>query len=217
VPEFSHRRLQLVDKPDRTQTQILAGQSGVRLDDPDFFPLHVANHVFGGGSFSSRLMREIRVKRGWSYGAKSSFRHGTRPRSWNFYFFPASKDAPAALAEGLRMVEKLKAEGISQAEFRFARESLINGAGFSYNTPLKRVENTLTERTLGLPDGFVRGFAQRLREVELSQVNSALGRFLKPNALTITVLGTASELKEPLARAAGVPTAEVEVVPYTAD
>ncbi len=68
------REILFVDKPDRTQTQLYFGQVGVRMTDPRFFPLHLANHVFGGGSFSARLMTEVRVKRGWSYGAYSYFR-----------------------------------------------------------------------------------------------------------------------------------------------
>ena len=44
----NHRRLQIVDKPDRTQTQMSAGQIGVKMTDSDFFPLYVGNHILGG-------------------------------------------------------------------------------------------------------------------------------------------------------------------------
>jgi zinc protease len=62
------RRLVFVDKPERTQTQILIGGLGTSPHDPDHIPLSVANAIFGG-SFTSRLMSEVRSKRGWSYGA----------------------------------------------------------------------------------------------------------------------------------------------------
>ena len=44
-----------------------------------------------------------------------------------------------------------------------SKDSLINGAGFSYNTVQKRMENSITERTIGLPDGFIRGTADQIR------------------------------------------------------
>jgi zinc protease len=213
--ESATRRVQIVDKPERTQTQINFGQIGVRMTHPDFFPLYLGNYSFGGGSFSARLMVEVRVKRGWSYGANSYFRHGLQPRSWQVHLFPAEKDTPAALALTLAMVEDLANKGITSAEFEFAQQSLVNSAGFTFNTPVKRVENKLLERTLNLPDGFMRTFGPEVQKLRLDQVNTALKQFLKPGQLVVSVLGTAKNLKAPIAQAAGVKTEEVEVVPYT--
>ena len=215
-PENSEfRRLLIVDKPDRTQTQIYAGQVGMRMTDPEFFPLYLGNHVFGGGSFSARLMMEIRVKKGWSYGASSNFRQGRQPRSWSLYLFPAAKDTAAALQKSLSMVEELAKNGITQAELDFAKSSLVNSAGFMFNTPAKRVENKLLERTLDLPDGFMKTYGPELDKVTLAQTNQALAKFLKPERLAITVLGSAKDLKESLIQASGVEAGHAEVVPYT--
>jgi zinc protease len=215
--ELPARELLIVDKPNRTQTQIDFGQIGLRMTNSEFFPLFVGNHAFGGGSFSARLMVEIRVNRGWSYGAYSYFKHGLKPRSWQTHLFPASKDAAAALEYSLKMTETLKEKGLTQAEFDFARQSLVNSAGFMYNTPKKRVENTLLEKTLDLPDGFMKSYGPRIEGVSLGEVNQALSEFLRPDRLAISVVGTASELKAPLAKAAGISPDAVKVVPYTQD
>jgi zinc protease len=208
------KRLLLIDKPARTQTQITGGQVGVQMLDPDFFPLYLGNHAFGGESFSARLMVEIRVKRGWSYGAYSYFKQSRKPRSWQFYLFPAAKDTPAALAYTLNMVDDLQKKGVTQEEFSFAQQSLVNSAGFMYNTPRKRVENKLMEKTLGLPDGFMKTYGPKLQAVSLTQVNAALHNFIKPEKLSIVVLGTAKDLKAPLAKAAKMPESAIQVVPY---
>lgn len=210
------RRLEIVDKPDRTQTQIDLGQVGARMTDPDFFPLYLGNYAFGGPSFSARLMLEIRVKRGWSYGAGSSFRHGLQPRSWTIHLFPAEKDTAPALSQTLLMVQELRDHGITQEEFDFAQHSLVNSTGFMYNTPKKRVENILLEKTLDLPEGFMKSYGPELAKVKITQVNTALNDYLKPDQLAITVVGTAKNLKTALSKAAGVPENQVEVVPYTA-
>lgn len=209
--------LQIVDKPNRTQTQIEIGQIGVTALDPDYFALHIGNHAFGGRSFQARLMVEIRVKRGWSYGAYSQFRQGVVPKSWQIHLFPASKDAAPALRKTLEMVGALQTDGITDSEFKFAQDSLINGAGFAYNTSKKRMENRIVEKLLGLPDGFVMNQASHLQKVKREQVNAALKKFLKPDALAISVLATASELKAPLTKAAGVKSEEVKVVPFNAE
>jgi len=76
------RRLVIVDKPERTQTQILIGCLGTHPHDPDHIALHVGSTIFGG-TFTARLMKEVRSKRGWSYGAYSNLpydRHRARAR-----------------------------------------------------------------------------------------------------------------------------------------
>ena len=211
------RRMVIVDKPDRTQTQIFIGQIGTTMTSPDYFPLYLANHAFGGGSFNARLMIEIRVKRGWSYGAYSGFRFGTVPRSWTTHLFPATKDTPAALAYTYQMLRDFHDHGITQAEFDFARNSLINNAGFEYDTPAKRVENKLLERTLDLPDGFIKSTADHLAQLSLAQVNGAVQRFVAPDQMTTVVVGTADQIKDALSKASGIAVEQIAVVPYTSE
>ena len=55
------------------QSHVLVGAVGVARNDPDFFPLFVGNYVLGGGGFDSRLLREVRDKRGYAYSAYSYF------------------------------------------------------------------------------------------------------------------------------------------------
>jgi zinc protease len=216
APESSQqRRYVIFDKPERTQTQINSGQIGVTMKDPRFFPLYLGNHSFGGGSFQARMMVEIRVKRGWSYGANSYFRYGLEPRSWQFHLFPAAKDTQDALAYSLKMVEDLKANGLNREEFEFAKNSLVNSSGFMYDTPKKRAENKLLERTLDLPEGFMKSYGSNLSKLTLEEVNEALKSFLRPEQMAVTVLGTASTLKEPLAKALHVSPDKIEVVPFT--
>jgi zinc protease len=207
----SSRSLVFVSKPSRPQAQIFMGQIGVRMDHPDFFKLNLANHAFGGGSFQARLMQELRVKRGWTYGVQSYFRQGTRARSWQIGFSSASKDASSALSLTLKLVGDLVESGITDEEFMFARQSLINNAAFNFDTPKKRVENTLLEKTLGLPDGFMKTLGERTYELDRESVNAAMKSFFKPEALTITVLGD-DKIKNDVTVAAG--TKRVRSVSY---
>jgi zinc protease len=216
TPQFvNHRRLLIIDKPDRTQTQIHIGQIGVLMTDPDFFPLYLGNYAFGGASFSAILMSEIRVKRGWSYGANSGFRFGLRPRSWTTHLFPAERDTAQALELSLHLIQQPKSDGISQSQFEFAQRSLVNSSGFAYNTTKKRVENTVLEKTLGLPSGFIKSYGEALKKVKFDQVNHALAKFLQPEHLAISVLCTSKKLADHLPAASGVALDEVEVVDYS--
>lgn len=212
---WEKRRVLFVDKADRTQTQLYFGQVGLRMTDANFFPIYLANHVFGGRSFSARLMTEIRVKRGWSYGAYSYFRHGIQPRSFQAYTFPATKDTPSAIALMDTLLRDWQTKGLTPEEFEFAKTSLINSAGFTYNTPAKRVENILLEKTLDLPDGFMKSFAEHLAKVTYAEANAAVKAYLDPDKMSVLVLGTAKDLKSKVAASLKVSESEISVVPFT--
>ncbi|MBI2711657.1 MAG: insulinase family protein [Bdellovibrio sp.] len=208
-------RVQIVDKPERTQTQISGGQIGITMTHPDYMALYVANHAFGGDSFFATLMTEIRVKRGWSYGASSGFRQGSQPRSWHFHLYPAAKDTPAALALTLELVKNLKNKGLSEESFNFAKQSLINNSGFMYDTPAKRVENKLLEKVLQLPDGFMKSYQSKIENVTFAQANRAMNRFLNPEKLAISIVGTAAEIKGPVSKVLQIPEDSIMVEKYT--
>ena len=211
------RRFVIVDKPDRIQTQINIGQIGVSMCDSQFFPLFLGNEAFGSFSFISTLMDEIRVKRGWSYGASSYFGFGLHPRSWQVHTFPSSQDTPETVRLAHKLIADLKDNGLTQEKFDFAKESFLNKSGFMYNTPEKRVENRLIEKTLELPDHYIRSYADQIQKVSLPEVNRALRAFLTPDKLVTVILGTAKYLKKPLAQAVGIPVESIEIVPYTSE
>jgi len=218
IPEFEQKnqklRVVIFDKPERTQTQVLIGQKGVSFKTPDLDALQLANHAFGGAGFQARLMIELRVKRGWTYGAGSNFKLGSSPHSWKIGFFPKNADTPAAIQEALNMVRDLKQNGITEKEFDFAKKSIINSAGFTYNTPQRRLENRLTEVVFGLPEGYFTDYADRISKITRDQVNAALATFLEPERLMVGLVATASLSRGPIAKILGIPESQIEVQSY---
>jgi zinc protease len=193
---------------------VLIGQRGVPYNDPNLDALEIANYAFGGGSFGSRLMAELRVKRGWTYGAGSNFKMGSRAHTWKVSFFPKNADTPPAIQEALKLIRDLKETGITKEEYDNARQAMTNNAGFSYNTPAKRLENKLTEKLFGLPDGYFKNQAKRINSISLEQVNAALKNFLTPDQVMVGVVGTASVSKADIAKILNIPEKDVEVQDY---
>ena len=98
------RIIVFVDRPERTQTQMVLGGLGTDAHDPDHVALFVANTAFGG-TFTSRLMQEIRAKRGWSYGASSRVGFDRQRDSFTMWTAPAATDAAACLALEIELFE----------------------------------------------------------------------------------------------------------------
>jgi len=215
APRPKGRRVVLVDKPERTQSQIFIGHDGVAAGHPDHDALAVANTVFGG-TFTARLMQEIRVKHGWSYGAYS--RLGSDRDTGNYYlwFFPKTMDAVPAITRALKLYEDFVKHGLTPEELDFSRDYLVNAAAFATDTPAKHADELVRLEVLGLPADYLETYAARIRAVTSKQVQAAVERHLHPQDVVVTVLCTASELVEEVRGVAGVKT-PVAVLPYDSD
>jgi zinc protease len=189
------RRLVFVDKPERTQTQILIGGLGAHPSDSDYFPLLVANTVFGG-TFTARLTQEVRAKRGWSYGAYSSLGYDRRRQAFSMWTFPKADDAAQCMALELEMLSDFWKGGITKDELDWAKRYLAQSQAFSCDTAAKRLGLELDELTSDLPRGHYARFVASVGDVTLEQANRAVQSRLSLEDLTIVVVGTHSVIGE---------------------
>jgi zinc protease len=196
IPEPSPiegRHLIFVDKPDRTQTQILIGSLGTSPFDDDHVALGAANAVFGG-TFTSRLMREVRSKRGWSYGASARLGVGKRRQAFSMWTFPAATDAAACIELELGLLEAFVDKGITERELSFIKRYLTRSYAFDVDTASKRLHQALDVEVLGLPSDYYSGYVGHVQRVTLEQANRAVQKRIDPSRLLVVVVGTAGDL-----------------------
>jgi zinc protease len=209
------RRLLVVDKPERTQTQILVGTLGTTGSDDDHVPLVVANAVFGG-TFTSRLMREIRSKRGWSYGASTRTGVDRHRQSWVMWTFPAAEDCAPCLELSLALLDAWVADGVTPREIAFIQRYLVRSHAFEVDTAGKRLHQALDVELLGLPADYFSSWTDRVLAVTPEAATAAVRRRIRPSDLLLVVVGTAAQIDAPL-RAVLPGLAEASVVPYDAE
>ena len=206
------RRLLVVDKPERTQTQILVGTLGTSPHDEDHVPLVVGNAVFGG-TFTSRLMKEIRSKRGWSYGASARTGVDRRRQSWVLWTFPAAEDAGPCLRLSLELLDAWVAGGVTPREVAFIQRYLVRSHAFEVDTATKRVHQALDRECLTLPTDYFSAWLDRVRAVTPEAAMAAVKKRIHPQDLLVVVVGTAAQVLDPL-RSAIPGLREVSVVPF---
>lgn len=200
APEIkAGKRFLFIDKPERTQSQIMIGSRGVNYADKDYFAMLIANHVFGGGSFSARLMKEVREKRGWSYGAYSFYRSGKKPLYFAMQTVPSNKDTIPAVNLMLELFAEFAKKGLTKEEFIFAKKSLVNQSSFLQDTLRKRLDNKVTEAVLGLPPGFYDKYRSRLNKLTYADVQKAIKKNVDPSRIFTLVLGTKEHLQSEFA------------------
>jgi len=193
----SGRRLVIVDKPDRTQTQILVGCLGTHPHDEDHTALHVANTIFGG-TFTARLTQEVRAKRGWSYGAYSSLPFDRCRHAFSMWTFPKASDAAQCLKLELDLLEQWVKDGVTKKELAWAKRYLVRSHAFALDTAAKRVSLKLDAELYQLPAGYYQEYEARVQAVTLEQANEAIRNRISADNLLVTIVGTASEIQGPV-------------------
>lgn len=194
------RHLVIIDKPARTQSQILIGTLGTHPKDKDHHALYVANTVFGG-TFTSRLTQEIRSKRGWSYGASSRLGRERVREAFTMWTFPKATDAPDCIRVELSLLESLCKKGVTSRELEFAKKYLKESAVFDTDTASKRLSQRLDEVCGDMPAGYHGKFIAKTQDVTLEECQRALAKRLDPKNLLLCVTATASDSRKVLEKA----------------
>jgi zinc protease len=208
-------RLQVVDKPERTQSQLIIGQPALRRAHPDYLALSVAASAFGG-TFTSRLMREVRVKRGLSYGASAAVGQGRGTRAFTMAMAPSIDHTVETLALVLGLWRDFVERGLGDDEIEFAKEHLASAFAFQVATPEDRIDLRVALEVFELPADTLARIVPALRALTPADVHAAMARHLHPNALSITAVSTAKRLLPALRRARLLGDAAIDVVHYDA-
>ena len=195
-------RLVVVDKADRTQAQLRFGHLGPRFGDDDTAAMLALETGFGG-MFSARLMQEIRVKRGWSYGAGCALRR-SRGRHWFEMWMATGIDvAGPACRLTHDLYAALADDGLTDAELTLARSYLVGSLPFHLATARQRMQLAMRDALFGLPIGYTAGLPGRVAQLSVDDVRAAARRHLRPAEL-VTVAVTTAAIARPGFAAAGV-------------
>jgi zinc protease len=202
----------IVDKPEQTQAQVRIAATGVRRGHPDHFPITVMNCVLGG-SFTSRLMQQIRVKRGLTYGAGSHFDQLVSAGMFTVSSVTKTETVPQLLDVALEEIAKMRARGPKADELQSAQR-YISGL---FPAALETNESTgaaMADMALyGLPDDWVDRFRERVAAVTLGQAAAAAAQHLPDADKVMVLVGNAEALQAKVAaygRVTVIPATQLE-------
>ena len=194
-PEEPKPGLQHIEFPSN-QTHLMIAQLGIDRRDPDYAALYLANQVFGGGGFGTRLMTEVREKRGLTYGVYSGF-SAMQARGP----FMINLQTRAELSDGtLQLVKSMLADFINNGptaeELNNAKRELAG------SFPLSTASNAAIVGQLGsmgfydLPLSYLEDFMRDVDVLSVEQVKAAMAKHLNPDALVIVTAGPSVAQKE---------------------
>jgi zinc protease len=187
----------VVDKPEQTQSQVRIGTLAFGRSHPDYVPAHVVNTAFGGG-FTSRLIDEIRVNRGLSYGASSAFDTMLAGGWLGISSFTKTATTREILDVAFAQASRLRAKGLNARELE-RTQTYVSGL-----YPLRTETNDSIAggigdaRLYGLGDDWMARFRELVHDVSLEEANRVASRYFLGDGATIAVVGRASEVVDQL-------------------
>lgn len=186
TPRQGERRVIAMDVP---QTVISFGLPGLLRADPDFIPAFLMNHILGGGSFSSRLYREVREARGLAYSVWSSLtamdftgliNGGTSTRNDR-----AAQSIAVIEAEFRRMGE----EGPTALELEQAKRYLIGNWAMRFETSTQIAAGLIRVQLDGFEPDYLDKRNGLIDAVTIDEVNRVAKRLLGDPRLLIAAVG----------------------------
>ncbi len=173
-----------------SQSHILLGLPAIARDDPDYFPLLVGNYTLGGGGLVSRLMREVREKRGYAYDVYSYFLPLAQEGPFQIGLQTKKDQAEAALAQVRVVLDEFLARGPSPAEMKAAKQNLVGGFALRIDSNRKLLEQVALIGFYQLPLSWLDDFSARVEKVSAAEVRAAFARRVRPEHLVTVVVGS---------------------------
>ncbi len=187
-----------VEKTDVNQASIRIGHFSVGQLHKDYVPLQVLSQILGGG-FSSRMVKEIRTRRGLAYSAYGVFVAPPGQRA----LFVAGCDTKLettgqAIEAMLGELERIRSEPVTADELLRAQDSILNNWVFKFDSRGAVVQRHMEDAFHGLPEDFLASYKKRVSEVTAEELLRVAKEHLQPEKAAIVVVGNAAGFDRPL-------------------
>lgn len=172
-----------------TQSHILIGVPGMARADPDYFPLYVGNYILGGGGFVSRLMSEVREKRGLAYSVYSYFMPLKQPGVFQIGLQTKKEQADEALQLVRKTLVEFIAKGVTEKELLAAKQNIVGGFPMRIDSNRKILDYLSIIGFYDLPLTYLDDFTRNVDSVTVAQIKDAFERHIDPQAMATVIVG----------------------------
>lgn len=192
-------RIVVVDKPDAVQTEIRVGRQAFSITDPDRITASLMNVTLGGGLFTTRLMQEVRVKRGLTYGARSSLQLLTKGGKFTLSTNTKTESTVEVVRILLDELKKLRDVPISNEELAQRKSFMIGQSVLNAETPADVAGNLLDAIRQGGGKQDLDTYAQKVSAITAEAIQKVMRDRLNPDSSTIVLVGNAAGFEKELA------------------
>jgi len=174
---------------DSPQTVVSFAQPGLPMSDPDYFAAFVADHILGGGGFSSRLMDQIREKRGLTYGVGTGLSNGVYGETWAGGMASANEKVAEAVGLIRQEWDRFGETLVTEKELTDAKTYLTGEYPLRFNGNGKIAGILAGMQLIGLPADYVNTRNAQIEKVSAEDVQRVARRLLDSNQIRFVLVG----------------------------
>lgn len=204
IPNVQYTQINFVDMPNAVQSNILLTNNvNLKMNDPDYHAVLIANKILGGG-FSSYLNMNLREKHAYTYGARSGVDADKYVGRFTASTAVRNMVTDSAVVQTLKEVNRIKSEPVSAEDLRNAKAKYVGDFVLALESPQTVARYALNIKLNNLPSDFYETFLQKINAVTAEDVTRVANTYFKPENARIVVVGKGSEVLENLEKT-GIP------------
>lgn len=192
--DVQYTQINFIDMPNAVQSEIgVANLVHLKMNDPDYFPVLIANKVLGGG-FTSLLNMNLREKHGWTYGA---FSHtGADKYVTRFMAATSVRNAvtDSAVVEMLKEIRFMRDNKVTAQQLNTAKAKFVGDFVLALERPETIANYALRIATQNLSQDFYADYLKKINAVTAEDVERVAKKYYKPENLRIIIVGKGSEV-----------------------
>jgi zinc protease len=205
--------LYFINKEDVNQSWVVTGNLGGKRNDPDFYALTVMSNALGGG-FSSRLMNQVRTKQGLAYAVWAGWNaEWDRPGTFMAMGGTKSETTVQMLTSIRHEIQLLADSGATDEEVSRAKDSILKGFAFEFDSKRKVVERIMSYEYYGYPADYLQNYMENIGKVTKEDVQRVARQSLDNDKFITVVLGNAKNFDKALDTLGKVTPIDVSIPP----
>ncbi len=182
----------VIDRP-LTQANLIIGHEGIVRGDPDFYAVTVMNYILGGGGLTSRLMREIRDKKGLAYSVSSNFDAGKYQGTFRTVLQTKNASAREAVELALVEITRMRTQQVLEKELDSAKKYLIGSFPLRLITQDGIASFLLQVEYLGLGLDYAERYPDLINAVTAEDVLRVAKKHLHPETYIFIAVANVKE------------------------
>jgi zinc protease len=176
-----------------SQANIIIGNKGISRGNPDYYAVSVMNYILGGGGFASRLLEEIRNKRGLAYSVESFFDPGKYPGSFQIVLQTKNRSAREAISLAIGQMKLIRKEPVSSKELDGAKKYFIGSFPLRLDTQGKLAKFLVQVQYYGLGLDYPEKYRSLISSVTKEQLMKVANKYLHPENCILVVVANLKE------------------------
>jgi zinc protease len=196
---IAEKKVFLIDRPNSVQTSLFIGNLAIDRKNPDYIPVMVMNRVLGAGP-ASRLFRNIREEKGYTYGIGSGF---SASHYINYFVLSTSVRTEVtgpALEEIFKELRDIRDHAVPVDELEGAKRAMVAGFALSTENASTGLSNAVMIKEYGFPSDYWDTYPEKISKVTAEDVQRVAKKYIPADNSRIYAVGDAAKIREALTR-----------------